>query len=186
MKKIFGMLLLAVITFSICGCMKKQEQRTDAEATKSEATEQEELAEEADYMYIDLTMNDINGKSRKLSDYCGKGNYVLIDFWASWCGPCIGEMPNIIENYNKYHSKGFDIVGISFDKNKEAWVSAVAELGLEWHQLSDLAGWSSIGASTYGITSIPANILVDGEGRIVAGNLRGAALGEKLQEIYGQ
>ena len=186
MKKIFGLLLLAMTISSVYGCMGKQERRMNAEAAENDATELEELAEEPEYMYIDLTMNDINGNSRKLSDYCGKGNYVLIDFWASWCGPCIAEIPNIIDNYNKYHSKGFDIVGISFDKNKEAWKNAVEELGMDWHQLSDLAGWGSIGASIYGIRSIPANILVDGKGRIVAGNLRGAALGEKLQEIYGQ
>ena len=136
-------------------------------------------------MYTDLSMNDTEGQPRKLSDWCGKGNYVLVDFWASWCGPCRQEMPNVVANYAKYHGKGFEVVGVSFDNNAEAWKKAIKDIGMTWPNISDLKGWKSAAVTVYGIKAIPANILLDGEGKIVATDLRGGALGEKLKEVYG-
>ena len=136
-------------------------------------------------MFTDLEMPGTDGATHKLSDYCGKGNYVLIDFWASWCGPCRQEMPNVKANYEKYHSKGFEIVGISFDNNDTAWRRAIDSLGLGWVHLSDLKGWKSLGASTYNIRAIPSSLLVDPDGKIVAIDLGGEKLGAKLADIYG-
>ena len=134
--------------------------------------------------FTDLEMNDTEGKAHKLSEYCGKGHYVLIDFWASWCGPCRMEMPNVKENYEKYHAKGFDVVGLSFDNKADAWKKAINDMGLNWIHLSDLKGWRSIAAQTYGIQGIPASLLVNPKGIIVARDLRGEALGKKLAEIF--
>ena len=135
-------------------------------------------------MFTDLTMNDTEGKERKLSEWVGKGNYVLVDFWASWCGPCRAEMPNVVAAYEKYHAKGFDVVGVSFDQKEDAWKKAIEQIGMKWHNISDLKGWQCAASEAYGISSIPSNILVDGEGKIVASDLRGEALHKKLAEIY--
>ena len=132
----------------------------------------------------DMKMADVKGKMHQLSEWTGKGNWVLIDFWASWCGPCLRELPNVTANYEKYHDKGFEIIGISFDKDKKAWLAAIERLGMKWPHLSDLKGWQSLGSETFGIRSIPANILVDPEGRITDLDLRGENLGNRLAEIY--
>lgn len=131
-----------------------------------------------------LKMLDADGKERQLSEWCGKGNYVLIDFWASWCGPCLRELPNVVSCYEKYHDKGFEIIGISFDNKKDAWLAAVKRLHMTWPQLSDLKGWKSLAAVVFGVNSIPANILVDPQGRIIALDLRDTGLVNKLAEIY--
>ena len=136
--------------------------------------------------YTDLEMADPDGKMHKISELVGEGKYVLVDFWASWCGPCRAEMPNVLDAYNKYHDKGFEVIGVSFDQKKEAWVKAIGQLKMPWLQISDLKGWKCAAAPIYKIDGIPDNILIDPQGKIIDRALRGKMLHSRLGKLLNK
>ncbi len=134
--------------------------------------------------FPDFDEKDLNGEPLSLARF--KGRVVLIDFWATWCGPCVDELPNVIAAYRKYHDKGFEIIGISLDRDEAALRRFIAEHEMTWPQYFDGLYWQSKLGRKYGVNSIPATYLVDGDGTIVARDLRGPALEKELERLLGK
>ena len=134
--------------------------------------------------FLNVREADPKGRMHSLSDYAGRGKWVLVDFWASWCRPCQREMPYVVAAYKKYHRGGLEIVGFSFDENEDDWKEAIKEWNMPWVHLSDLKFWSSEAGKVYGVSQIPDNILINPDGIIVARDLRGTELEEFLSGIF--
>jgi len=131
--------------------------------------------------FVDFRMQNLDGNEISLSDFAGKGKYVMIDFTATWCGPCIAEKPAMVETYKRFKDKGFEIISVWFDNDHERWVSVAKSL--PWIHMSDLKGWKSEGAKLYGVNAIPHSVLIDPTGTIIARDLRGDDLEKKLVEL---
>ena len=133
--------------------------------------------------FVDFSMQDPQGNTVSLSDYAGKGKYVLVDFWAAWCPPCRAEMPNVVNAYKTYKNKGFEVVGVSLDKDHDAWVKGLKDLNMTWPQMSDVKYWESPVVDLYVIEGIPHTVLLDKDGTILAKDVRGEELNKKLAEL---
>ena len=183
MKKVFLMLAAGLLLTTSCNQkVKVTDSKQKIKVFDSETNEEIDLAAATDInnTFVDLGLPGPQGQTVWVGDYVGQNKLVLIDFWASWCGPCIRELPNVVKAYERFHDKGLEIVGVSLDKDKASWLAAIEQTGQKWPQMSDLKGWECAGAQIYGIQSIPANVLIDSHGKIVARDLRGDAL---LKEI---
>ncbi len=134
--------------------------------------------------YVDFSAADTEGNMISLSSEVAKGKWILLDFWASWCGPCRVENPHVVAAFEEYGKAGFTVFGVSLDREKDAWMEAIAKDKLTWTNVSDLKGWNCEPAAMYGVSSIPSNVLISPEGEIVAKNLRGDALLSKLSVIF--
>jgi peroxiredoxin len=133
--------------------------------------------------FVPFTMPDSSGVPVALATFIGQ-NYLLVDFWASWCAPCRAENPNVVALYKLYHENGLDILGVSFDSNRDRWLKAIKDDGLTWNHVSDLSGWENKAGKLYGIRSIPSNMLLDPSGTIIAKNIMGEDLKKKLEELF--
>lgn len=136
-------------------------------------------------MYTNLPFNDDQGAAVQLSNYIGKGKYVLLEFWASWCVPCRADIPHLKKNYSLYHPEGFEVISVSMDDNKDSWLKAVKEEQMDWLQVSDLKAFKGAVSNVYNFNGVPTCILIDPEGKIVTRNMRGSWMDMKLIEIYG-
>ena len=174
--------MLAACLLLTTACRQKVQVAEKIEVVDSETGAPVDVASatEPGETFVDLGLPGPQGQTVWVGDYVGQNKLVLIDFWASWCGPCIRELPNVVKAYERFHDKGLEIVGVSLDKDKASWLAAIEQTGQKWPQMSDLKGWECAGAQIYGIQSIPANVLIDDHGKIVARDLRGDAL---LKEI---
>ena len=167
--------LCFAIVVSICfaGCKKKEAK--PVVATTQEMRDSIANAPEVE-MIKDFTMTSVDGKKVSLKDEVAKHEITIVDFWASWCGPCMHEVPNLVSLYNKYKDTGLGIVGISLDEDEDSWKSAIEENKMSWTQLSDLQGWNNAAARLYGVESIPHILVVNKKGEIIAEDLRGEDL----------
>ena len=159
----------------------KREFDTQQQKTQQQQQQQAGVSAWVGKTAPEINLPDINGKEVSLSSY--KGKYVLVDFWASWCQPCRYENPHVVSAYNKYKGKNFEIIGVSLDSKKDAWMKAIKDDKLAWTHISDLKGWESAVVPVYEISGIPYNVLLDPDGKVIAESLRGAALEAKLGEI---
>ena len=191
-KTILSAWVLAIaFTFASCTC-KKQDcnnqdsaaaQTTEQTADTANAGDGAQTAPAEGGQYADFTLPTLDGKQVKLSDVVAKNKITMVDFWASWCGPCRMEMPNVVKAYKDFHDKGLEIVGVSLDERKEDWAEAVKEMGMTWIQASDLKGWKSEAARLYKVEGIPVCVLINQKGEIVGADLRAEELHARLAEL---
>lgn len=142
--------------------------------------------EDTSLLIPDFKMNDIDGNEVSALEEAARHKITIIDFWASWCGPCLHEMPELVNTYNKYKNQGLGIIGVSLDKDETSWKAAVKRMNMTWLQISDLQGWDNAAAQMFGVQSIPFTVIIDNKGKIIDAGLRGNELEQRVGEILEQ
>lgn len=166
------------------GCGDKKGKSHEETPKREEPQHVNQTEKDANVPVISFKMTDINGSTVDVKNEFKKHKITIIDFWASWCGPCRQEMPTLVSLYSDYKERGLGIIGVSLDKDKDAWQTAVNELNMTWLQLSDLQGWDNHAAKMYGIQSIPFTIIVDSDGKLIKGALRGEDLQAFIKDYF--
>jgi peroxiredoxin len=181
-KQAICICLVFIVLFSGCEVSRKEENRSSSSEASAGEAKTKSVGLKVGQVAPDIALPALDGNIMTLSSL--RGRYVLIDFWASWCGPCRHENPNVVKLYQKYKSQGFEIFSVSLDRDTENWQKAVEADGLTWHHVSDLKMWESAVVPVYKVDAIPMTFLLDKEGVIIARDLRGEELEEKLEKVF--
>ena len=175
--RIRNIIPILAITTLLASCGQKTNNTAQIKPTTAVQTE------ETDNIIPDFRMSSIDGNEVSALEEAAKHKVTVIDFWASWCGPCLRDMPGLVATYNKYKDKGLGIIGVSLDQDRTSWEEAVKRLGMTWIQLSDLQGWDNAAAQLFGVQAIPFTVIIDKDGKLIEAGLRGEGLDKKIASL---
>lgn len=191
MNKVKALFALSALSLSLSSCFlsdKTNKDKNNQEGNEIAVTAEGNNGTEASDMPLakDFSMNDMKGNKVRLMSVVAENKITILDFWASWCMPCMREMPNLVGLYDKYKDEGLQIIGVSLDNEQRSWQNAVETMGMKWVQVSDLKGWENAAAQLYQVEAIPHTVILDSEGHIMAEGLRGQQLAEFIQAFYSE